>query len=255
MAEINMIAGIILAAGKGTRLKSKDKNKATLPFLNKPLIIYAVDLLTEIADPMIVVVGAFYKSVEEVLKDYKITYTFQKKRLGTGHATKVGLEELTKLATSPEIVLVSYGDHCMFYSKKIVVNLISLHRKENAVMSIITTHHEYPNSLAWGRVVRNRNGYIVDNIEQKDATADQLKIKEINAGFYCFNYKFLKGYINKISKSAISGEYYINSLIKIAADEGNKVAGLQVPFSGVGIGINRYDELEESQKLYLRNKT
>jgi CTP:molybdopterin cytidylyltransferase MocA len=64
-----MIVGVILAAGKGTRMKSKDKNKVTLPFLNKPLIVYSVELMEKIADKVIVVVGAFHESVKKVLKD------------------------------------------------------------------------------------------------------------------------------------------------------------------------------------------
>jgi len=245
------VSGIILAAGKGTRIKSKDKNKVTLPFLNRPLIIYAVELLTGICDPVVVVVGAFYASVRDVLKSYNVIYAHQRKRLGTAHAAKVGLEELNNYSPRPDIVLVAYGDHAMFYSKETVLNLIKLHKNEKAVMSIITTLYDDPNSSAWGRIVRNKDKNIVDSVEQKDANSEQLKIKELNAGFYCFDYEFLRSNIKKIEKSHVSGEYYINSLIKIAADQGKKVIGLEVPFSAVGIGINRYDELEESQKLYV----
>ncbi|OGK42979.1 hypothetical protein A3A46_01910 [Candidatus Roizmanbacteria bacterium RIFCSPLOWO2_01_FULL_37_13] len=246
------IAGIILAAGKGTRIKSKDRNKVTLPFLNKPLIIYAVELLSGVANPVVVVVGAFYESVKDALRGHTVVYTHQRKRLGTAHAAKVGLKKMDNYSPTPEMVLISYGDHAMFYSKETVLKLIDLHKTEKAVMSIITTSFDSPNSLAWGRIIRKENNYIVDIVEQKDATQQQLKIKELNAGFYCFDFNFLKNNIKKIKKSKVSGEYYLTDLVKIAADQRNKVVGLKVHFSGVGIGINRYDELEESQKIYVQ---
>lgn len=249
-----MIIGIILAAGKGTRMKSKDKNKVTLPFLNKPLIVYSVELMKKIADKVLVVIGAFHESVKEVLKNFKVIYAYQKKRLGTGHAVKKALEKIAELKLNPNLILVGYGDHTMFYKEEEIKKLIALHQKEEAVMSIITAEHDNKD-LHWGYILRNEKGEIVDSIEYKDA--DQLvkkKIKELNAGFYCFNFDFLKRFINKVPKSKASGEYYINSLIKIAVDNGFKVAGLKVPFSSVGIGVNRWSELEESQRLYLQVK-
>lgn len=249
-----MKIGIILAAGKGTRIKSKERNKVTLPFLNKPLILYSVELMEKVVDKTIVVIGAFHQSVKQVLKNKKVIYAYQKKRLGTGHAVKVALEEIKKINLNPSIVLVGYGDHTMFYDKKDIEKLIKLHQKEKAAMSIITVKHENE-KLHWGYIIRNKKNDIIDSIEYKDAS-DKIKktINELNAGFYCFDYQFLKKNIRKIKKSPVSGEYYINALIGIAAKQKLKVSGLRVQFSRVGIGVNRWDELEESQKIYLRYK-
>src|SRR3989338_9189061 len=148
-----MIAGIILAAGKGTRIKVKNKNKVTLPFLNKPLITYGVDLLTTLTDKVVVVVGAFHESVKSILKDYDVIYAYQKKRLGTAHATKIGLEKLTTMSPQPEIVIMPYP-------------------------------------FGYGGIIRKVNEGIVAIIEDKNASDEQKKIKEINAGFYCLDYKF-----------------------------------------------------------------
>lgn len=245
-----MTIGIILAAGKGTRINSKDKNKVTLPFLNKPLIIYSVELIEKLVDKVIIVVGAFSKSVRKVLRNYSVVYSYQKKQLGTAHAVGVALKKIERLKLNPEIVLVGYGDHTMFYKKKNVLDLISLHKKEKAAMTIITVFYDNT-SLQWGYIIRGKKNKIVDSIEFKDATEKQKSNKELNAGFYCFDFSFLRENINKVPRSKVSGEYYLNSLIKIAVDQGKKVAGLRVPFSNVGIGINRYSELEESQRLYL----
>lgn len=249
-----MIIGIILAAGKGTRLKSRHSNKVTLPFLNKPLVIYGVELMESVADKTVVVIGAFHQSVKNVLKKYEVLYAHQKKRLGTSHAVKVGLEILKNSPSVPSIILVGYGDHTMFYKKTTIDKLIGLHKKENAVMSIITVEYKNPNSLAWGRIIRDNNGLVIGSVEQKDATEEQKKVTELNAGFYCFDYDFLRKNIGKVRKSPISHEYYINTLVNIAVGQNKKVAALKIPFKDVGIGINQYQELEESQRIYLKTQ-
>lgn len=250
-----MIIGIILAAGKGTRIKAKTANKVTLSFLNKPLVLYSVELMEKIANKIVVVVGAFHQSVKQVLKNKKVIYAYQKKRLGTAHAVKVALSEIERLKLKPNLVLVGYGDHMMFYEKEDIDKLINLHQKEKAVMSLVSVISDKNDSLHWGYIIRNKKNEVIDSVEYKDAEEKiRKKVKELNAGFYCFNYQFLKKNIKKISKSKITGEYYINYLIRIAADNSLKVTALNIPFTRVGIGINTWQELEESQKIYLTRK-
>jgi len=248
----NMIIGIILAAGKGTRLKSADRNKVTLPFLNKPLIVYSVELMEKVCDKTIVVVGAFAKSVYEVLADKNIVYAQQKKQLGTAHATKMALEEIEKQNLSPKLVLVGYGDHTMFYRKETIRNLVASHQKTKAAISLATFDCQDPDSLKYGRIIRNHLGEIIDIIEQKDASPGQKLIKEVNPGFYCFDYRFIRQNIDNIQKSPVSGEFYITDLIKIAATKNLKINGLKVEFNEVGLGVNTAEELAESEKIYLK---
>lgn len=250
--KINMIIGIILAAGKGTRLKSTDRNKVTLSFLNKPLIIYSVELMQKVCDTTIVVVGAFADSVKKVLKNHSVTYVFQKEQLGTGHATKVGLESCQKLSPPPDLVLVGYGDHTMFYKHEKVKELINLHKQNKAAVSLLTFKYSEPNKIKYGRIVRDKKGFVAGIVEQKDATPEQLKIDEVNPGFYCFDYAFLKENISKLVRSQVSDEYYITDMIKIAVDLGKKVVGLPIAFNEAGLGINTAEELTESEKIYLQ---
>ena len=253
-----MIAGIILAAGKGTRLNSpagaKNRNKVTLPFLNKPLIIYGVELMQAVCDKTVVVIGAFHESVKQVLKNYPVIYAYQKKRLGTAHATKIGLEVLQNTTPLPDLVLVGYGDHTMFYKKETIQKLINIHKNQQALVSILTFEYPKPDQIKYGRIFRNPQGQIVDIIEQKDATLEQRLIKEVNPGFYCFDFNFLKNNINKINKSPISGEYYITDMIKVAVEQNKKVVGLPVNFDEAGLGINTAEELSESEKIYLQKR-
>lgn len=246
MGKINMVVGIILAAGKGTRLKSRDKNKVILPFLNKPLILYAVELLEELSDEVIVVIGAFHESVRAALQNFSLVFAYQRKRLGTGHGVKVAVTEIQNRKIVPKEALVCYGDHSMFYKRDTIRRLIELHRRNNSMISFVTTEYDYPDRLAWGRIVRDKKGNIIGSVEQKDATEEQRKIKEINPCFYCFDYEFLKNNIGKIEKSPASGEYYLTDMIKIAVQQQEKIE--------VAIGINKLEELAESQKIYLERK-
>lgn len=240
---------IILAAGRGARLNSHTINKVALPFNGKPIIEYAVEVMEPVADHVVVVVGAFADSVKEALKHHpQIIYAMQDKQLGTAHATKIGLAPLMQY--SPTLILVGYGDHMMFYKTQTIQNLIHLHMQKKATISMITVCHEEPNKLAWGRIVRDEHDNIVKSVEQKDANDDELTIEELNAGFYVFDYQFLAENIDKIPASEVSGEYYLNALISMAHEQGKTNAGLVVPFDEVGIGINRAEELEASQKLY-----
>lgn len=243
-----------MAAGRGTRIKSTSRNKVTLSFLNKPLILYAVELLHDFAKPVVVVLGAFSESVKEVLREHDVVYAFQKDQLGTAHATEMGVAALREMTPLPSHVLVAYGDHTMFYQKETVKKLIGMHIAERAAVSFISTLHEQPDKLAWGRIIRNNRGEVVDSIEQKDATDEQKKIKELNTCFYCFDFDFLEKNISKVEQSPVSGEYYLTDMIKIAARQKKTIKALRVPFENVGIGVNKSEELEESQKIYLTRK-
>lgn len=241
------IVSIILAGGMGKRLNSKEVNKVVYPFWGKSMILYGVELFKKVSSSVIIVVGAFAESVKEALRNEKnITFALQKEQLGTGDATKVGLEAIKE--NPPKLVLVGYGDHLMFYKESTLRALIDLHQKNEAVVTFITTKSEKPEG--WGRVERGANGKVIDIIEEKDANQKQKEIQELNAGLYCFDYEFLKTHINSIHKSPVTGEYYLTDIIKIAFSDKMSVAALVVPFEEVGIGVNRAEELQESQELY-----
>lgn len=243
------IGSIILAGGMGKRLNSKEVNKVAYPFLGKPMILYGVELFKKVSSRVIVVVGAFAESVKEVLENEQdVEYAFQKEQLGTGDAAKVGLELFKE--NPPELVLIGYGDHLMFYKDKTLGRLIELHEKDDAVVTFITTKYDNHGELAWGHVERDSSGKVIDIVEHKDANENQKKIKELNAGLYCFDYDFIRSHIDSIHKSPVTGEYYLTDIMKVAFTDKKPVSGLIVPFEEVGIGVNRADELKESQEFY-----
>lgn len=238
------IAAIILAAGKGKRMKSKQVNKVVVPLGNKQMILHTVDRLGELLiNPIIVVVGFAKESVMKVLEG-RVVFVQQNKRLGTAHAV---LCVLKRLPRDIQTVLVLNGDDSAFYTKDIIETLLESHWRENAALSFLTIIVDNPIGL--GRVIRGSNGKVTGIVEEKDATDRERKIKEINPACYIFEVSFLRQYLKRVKKSSISGEYYLTSLIDIAIKNKEKLIAVA---SGKILwrGINTPKELKEAEKLF-----
>ena len=243
------LGAIILAAGRGKRMNAKGMNKVTFTLANKPLVKHSIDLLEHMYISSIVVVVGFAKeSVKEVLKDDKhIIFAEQTKRLGTAHAVATGFKKIPDEVTD---VLVINGDDSAFYTKEVVSQLAAKHIDSQAAVTFLTV--KLPNPFGLGRVVRNKEGNVVAIVEEKDATEAQRKIGEINAACYFFSTTFLKKYLKKIAKSPVTGEYYIVSLIELAAKQNEKIETIQVEIPWRG--VNTREELEEAERLYASSK-
>jgi len=249
MTQNRIIGAIVLAAGKGSRMKSKTVNKVTLPIADKPMIVHSVELLEKLTiHPIVIVVGFAKKSVMNILGE-KVYFAVQTKRLGTAHAAAQGLKVLETM--SVDDVLVVQGDDSAFYKEETISNLIKKHIDTNAVLTFLTIEKENPFGL--GRVVRDEQGGLHKIVEEKDASEEEKKIKEINPACYVFSVKFLHEYLPKIQKSSITGEYYITSLIDLAITHGEIVETVQagnIPWRGV----NTPDELKEAESMFLEHK-
>lgn len=241
------VGGIILAAGRGTRMNSHTVNKVILPVNGKPLVIYGVELLKKVASPLVVVVGAFGHSVQDVLSHHEVVFAHQKEQKGTGDAVRIGFESFP--SPLPDNIIVGYGDHMLFYSPSTVSQLLQEHLKQAAAITLVSAHHERPNELRYGRIVRNEDNKIVSIVEQKDATEKECLITEVNAGLYCFSSLFLKETLPQIEPSKVTGEYYLTDLIHIAIKTGKKVHACVVPFSEIGVGINSKDDLLLAEEI------
>ncbi len=243
MTEKRTISAIILAAGKGSRMK-EEVNKVTLPLNGKPLISYAVNLLRKMEiRPIIVVIGHAKESVRNALKDVDVIFVEQKEQLGTGHAVKSALDKIPPVSTD---VIILYGDDSYLYKKEILNKIINKHMMGNAMLTFLTIKVEEPAGL--GRIIRDSNGNVIDIIEEKDATQEQRKINEINPNCYIFRYEFLKKYIKKIRKNPITGEYYLPSIIKTARENNEKIQAIDGGFLSWK-GVNTKEDLEEARNL------
>ena len=242
------VGAVILAAGKGTRMKMISENKVVLPLADKPMIQHILEFMKRLQiKTTVVVVGFAKESVMKVLTDFNVIYAEQNETLGTGHALVCALN---KLPNEIENVFVVYGDDAVLYAESnipIIKKLFEIQELDNAAITFLTI--EQSNPYALGRIVRDIKGDLVGIVEEKDATEAQRKITEINPGCFVFSVKFLWKYLSRIEKSPITGEYYINNFIDLAIKNGERVRTIK----GGRInwrGVNNKEELEEAEILF-----
>lgn len=246
MKSNSSLAAVVLAAGKGKRMKSKNINKVALNLAGKPMILYTIGLLKELEiDPILVVVGFAKESITKILKG-KVTFCEQKKRLGTAHALSCALR---KIPSSIQNVLVLQGDDSALYNPQILEKLLLAHFKTGASFTFLTIEMENPKGL--GRVLRDKKGNVLAIVEEKDATESERRIKEINPACYVFKVSFLKKYLPRVKRSPVTGEYYLTSLIDIGIKANEKVDTLAAGLF-MWRGVNTKDELEEAEKLFMK---
>lgn len=242
------LGAIILAAGKGTRMQMEGANKVTAHLAEKPMIQHIVDFMKKISiETIVVVVGHHKETVMNSLQGQNILFAEQKQLLGTGEAVRCAVEALPDDVTD---VVVVYGDDAVLYAEKnipIVNKLFAVHNETNDVMTFLTIEQDNPFGL--GRIVRDNEGKILAIVEEKDATDEQRKIKEINPGCFVFSVAFLRKYLPMLEKSPVTGEYYLTSLIDLAITHGEKVDTLQGG-KMAWRGVNTKAELEEAERMY-----
>lgn len=232
-------AVVILAAGKGTRIKSKNTNKVVLPLAGKPMISYVVAKLLKMKLPDIfVVVGFAKKSVMDVLGD-KVKYIIQKKRLGTASAVRAAMKDITLFNSA----LVLQGDDSAFYTKELLINLLMVHQKKSPVITLLTVKKENPFGL--GRIKR-KNGKVIAIVEEKNASDEERKINEINAACYVFSVPFLKKYLPKIKLNPLKKEYYLTDLVEIAVKNRLQIETYTAS-EKIFMGVNTQEELTLAQ--------
>lgn len=243
---MNNIGAIILAAGKGKRMNSKSINKVVMHLADKPMVLHTVELLEKLGIKRISVVVGFKKeSVINLLGD-RVIFSEQKKRLGTAHAVSCAM---SKISDDVENVIVLNGDDSAFYKTAIIDCLLDKHIKSGASFTFLTIDTKNPAGL--GRIVRDKDGKVESVVEEKDASPEILKIKEVNPACYVFKINFLKKYLPKVKKSPNTGEYYLTSLIDIGIKHSEKIETLQTGLFAWR-GVNTKEELAEAEKIFLK---
>jgi len=242
------IAAVILGAGKGTRMnegKASAVPKVMFKANDKPLLEHMINTFSGITlEKTVVVVG--YK--KEMLMDYfgdKVEYAEQKEQLGTGHATMMAK---SNLAGKSDAVIVCYGDMPLF-KPETVQALIGIFEKEKPTLAMLTVDFEDPEFWAFGRIIRDAEGRVVANVEQKDCNPEQLKIKESNPSFYIFDSNWLWKNFDKLSTDNAQGEYYLTDMIKIANDQGKKIIAVKVSEENEVLGVNNPEQLKEVERI------
>ncbi len=207
------IAVVILAAGKGTRMKSYYP-KVLHPVLGRPMINYVVDATLSLKPfEIIPVVSHQRELVEKHLTNnfgHIFKFVHQKNPLGTGDAVKWAVKHLTDLV---DTVLILSGDVPLI-TEKMLNNLLEQHKSQITITTI-----ELEDPKGYGRIVREGER-IIKIVEEKNANGEEKKIKEVNAGIYCFDKSFLLKYIDRLTPNELTKEYYLTEIIDIAVAEG-----------------------------------
>lgn len=226
-------ATVILAAGYGTRMKSK-LPKVLHPLAGRSLVDWVVTTGESIGDRRpVVVVGHGKQDIQNLLGE-RVEYAEQKELLGTGHAV---MQAEPYLRGQAERVVVLYSDMPLL-QKATVQKLLDLYEQSQTqgdlAIAMLTIVRDDPQGF--GRIIRNGAGQIQAVVEEVDCTPEQREIRELNPGIYCFNGDWLWENLAKLQKSP-KGEYYLTDMIEIATRHSCRVVGMQAPFEEV-YGIN-----------------
>lgn len=232
---------VVLAAGKGTRMKS-DKPKVVHEVLYKPMINLVVDELKRLGvDETIVVVGHGAEQVEALLDD-SVTVVYQREQKGTGHAVLMAKDIL---AGKEGTTIVLNGDAPLIRAETLQ-GLVDYHNAANNKGTVMSCDCDL--SLAFGRIIK-KDGQMTAIVEYKDLKDDMRDITEMNVGEYCFDNVALFDALSKVTNKNAQGEYYITDVLGILHDEGQRIDAYKIPdLSEVG-GINDRLALAESTKI------
>ncbi len=233
------MAVVILAAGKGKRMKS-DYPKVLQLLEGKPLIKWVIDT-ANVCEPsrIVVIVGFGADDVKKELEGERVSFAIQKKQLGTAHAVMRAEVELENFEGD---VMILSGDVPMIRAETLK-NLMKLAQEKNSRLAFLSVEIEDPSG--YGRVIRSQSGNVEKIVEECDALPEQKAVNEINGGIYLFDKKLLFELLPAIRSENEQNEYYLTDAVKMAIEKGEDVQALKLSDPLELRGVNRPEELEE----------
>ncbi len=241
------LASIVLAAGKGTRMKS-GLIKVLHPVAGMPMIAWPVAAARNAgSDPIVLVIGHQANAVQSTFRGATdIRCAMQEEQLGTGHAVACALEALSGFHGT---VLILCGDTPLLRSETLTA-MLEFHRDNQAAVTVLTALMDDP--YGYGRVVRDVSGRVSRIVEQKDADPDEQEIREINSGIYCMDSEFLSANIREIGNDNAQKEYYLTDLLAIAVRKGLTCLALPTADADEIMGVNDRVQLAEAARVLRR---
>ncbi|MCK4904461.1 MAG: NTP transferase domain-containing protein [Candidatus Marinimicrobia bacterium] len=235
---------VIMAAGKGTRMKS-DLPKVLHLVDDKPMLLHVIDLARQLNSERIINILGYQKDlVIEVIASENVEYVIQEPQLGTGHAVQ---QTETLLKDFDGDVLVLSGDVPLL-RKSTIDKMLRIHREAENGATVLTAIFENPHG--YGRVIRKNNDTLAYIIEEKDCNDKQREIKEINSGIYIFKSKELFPALNKIKNDNRQNEYYLPDALKYIAKAQQSIA-LHITGEPIEIsGVNTVEQLRELNLIF-----
>ncbi len=229
---------VILAAGQGTRMHSS-LPKVLHPILGQPMLWYAVEASRSITQAApVVVVGHDADRVRQTL-DAGVHFVHQEEQLGTGHALQ---QADSILRGKTDYVLVTYGDMPLV-TQDTLTKLITAQQSHDGPISVLTAVADDPRGF--GRIVRDDDGLVIAIIEEIAASPEQLAIRELNTGVFCFSSNWLWDALDRIELNP-KGEYFLTDLVEIAVADRKSVQAIKVEDTSEMIGINTRVHLAEA---------
>ncbi|MGZ7895426.1 bifunctional UDP-N-acetylglucosamine diphosphorylase/glucosamine-1-phosphate N-acetyltransferase GlmU [Lactobacillus crispatus] len=236
---------VVLAAGKGTRMKSK-LYKVLHKVCGKTMVEHVVDAAQGVNPAeIVIIVGTGAGDVEKVLAD-KSKFAFQEKQLGTGDAVMTAREEL---GDKDGATLVVTGDTPLFTTDTFN-ELFKYHAEKGNAATVLTA--KAPNPFGYGRIIRDDQGNVLRIVEQKDGKPEELKVKEINTGVFCFDNKKLFEALKHVNNDNAQGEYYLTDVLEILRNSGERVGAYKMPDFSESLGVNDRIALAQATKTMQR---
>ena len=237
-----MFTSVILAAGMGTRMKSK-MPKVLHKVCGKPLSKWVIDASEAAgADKVCAVVGHKAETVKEVLGDV-CEFALQAEQKGTGHAV---MQAIDVIKNSKGEVVILNGDTPLITAETIN-KAIEYHKNNGNQATVITAILD--DATGYGRIVRDNDGSVLKIVEQKDASKEEKKINEVNSGMYVFDAQSLVYALDKITPNNAQGEYYLTDTLEILLSAGKKIGGYAISDNDEIRGINDRVQLNEAEKI------
>ena len=238
------IKTVILAAGKGTRMKSETP-KVLHKIFDKTLLGYVLDSVKSFSDEAFVIVGHKAEEVTDFVgKNYSFAKTvLQTPQLGTGHAVSMVCPNLENY---DGLVLILCGDTPLV-REETMKKFVDEHIASSADLTVMSTIFENPTN--YGRIIRSANGSLEKIVEEKDASVEQKKVKEVNAGIYCLNWTKIKPAFSQLTSSNAQGEYYLTDIIEWANKQNLSVQASVLEDSDEIYGINSRENLATATKI------
>lgn len=245
-----LLAAVIMAAGQGKRMQDPTKPKVLYPLAEKPLVSYVISLCQQLGcDRTIAIIGYGRDQVQSYLQEAFpfVETAIQDQQLGTGHAVQQAEASLNGFEGD---ILVLSGDVPLL-TIETARNLITQHKTSNALATVLTVDLENPHG--YGRIVRSGGSTLEKIVEEKDATDDIRKLREINSGIYVFNAQALFPALSGLSNQNAQGEYYLTDVFaSIIAEHGSDRVAVYKGTDPIEVsGVNTKDQLLELEAEFL----
>ncbi len=247
------LGAVVMAAGLGKRMKSK-LAKVLHPVAGRPMVLYTVDLAQQVAGEHVAVVVGYqgkevWAAIEAGGPRQPVLIVEEVQQLGTGHAVQQARDVFRRLGKTLATYVILNGDTPLLQAATLQA-LLKLHQEERAAVTLLTATVDDP--AGYGRVVRAGDGRVRKIVEDRDATAAEKQIGEINVGTYVMDGPFLSEALDKLQPRNAQGEYYLTDVVALAVERGLRVSALAVREASEGMGINTREQLAAAEQAVRR---